>query len=803
MYSKPLVLLLLLSTAAACSDDGWSVTIERGESASGSEVDKLPTSWSAQDDPHILDFENDFITLFDSLPTEGQAATAPWAGSYWPTHEDSINYRWDKSASDTLSPAAKFEKAFGREGIADSVSANFGVDSRVTATVCTKKSDCDSKKSEVCAKREGASEGRCIETWFGICHAWAPAAAMTDEPKRAVMHNGVEFKINDIKALVSLSYTSGLKTRFLSKRCNAKNDGTDEGIQFDEFGVPTEEFEECADTNAGTFHVVAANYLGIKKKAFVEDRTFDYQVWNQPVMGFEVKAGFPKKLSATQANTLMSAEGKDDYLFNSKATQWRHLKTTVSYISESPSELDGNLNETIHTYTRKDHYEYILELDSVGHVIGGEWIGSSKKAHPDFLWAPEKKSNTEVAPPHLEIGSEPLSVAKETWAFLDPIDVTPGESLRVVMKSNRAKGEQGNADLFVNFMTKPSTWSSACSSRRDGSAEVCDVSVPWNQHVAYIGVLGVDEDDVQVTTSRVLEGTGISWKEVEMLLDRSLTLEDAPDTFDDLGPGSFDWGDTCEGGFADLKPTLTDEEVLTLGLIPTGMLGVRVTLSADAAADLVVYDKISGTAILGPEDALLKSGTAGCVSYYGATYCADGAASDTNAESFEVQGVTTRELVVRLSCGGDGEAVVDYLWGAQPGCESVLSESFEYELKSSETLVATTVPQGAENVLITLTSDSDIDLQLFEGETPLVYWAGDDDAKGLLSGADPESAEHEGLSMTYSGFSGTDTGPGHEFIKLQGTVPADLEVRVFGYQSGSAQISVSSGLPDDQVASEL
>ena len=802
MLSKTLALLLVVSTASACADDGWTVTIDPSQQASGSEVDKLPASWSAQDDPHILDFDNDFITLLDELPTEGQAASAPWTGSYWPTHEDSINYRWDKSGPDTLSPAAKFEKAFGREGIVESVSANYGIDSRVTATVCTQKSDCDSKKSEVCAKRDGATEGRCIETWFGICHAWAPAAAMTQEPTRSVFHNGVEFKINDLKALVTLSYTSGLKTRFLSKRCNAKDDGTEDGIQFDEYGVPTDEFEECADTNAGTFHVVAANYLGIKKKAFVEDRTFDYQVWNQPVMGFRVQSGYPKKLSASQANTLMSAEGEEDYLFNSKAAQWRHVRTSVSYIIESPSELDGNLNETLDTYTRQDFYEYILELDSAGHVIGGEWLGVSKKKHPDFLWAPESKSDTEVAPPHVQVGSEPLSVAKETWAFLEPIDVTPGESLRVVMKSNRAKDEQGNADLYVNFMTKPSKWNSSCSSKRDGSAEVCDIYVPWNQHVAYIGVLGVEDDDVQVTTSRVVEGQGISWKEVEMLLEQSLTAESAPDTFDDLPPGSFDWGDTCEGGFADLNPSLSHEEPLTLGLIPTGKLGVSITLTSQVDATLVIVDKVSGTTILGSEEALLKKGGPGCVSYYGATYCTDGGSWSSHPNSFEIQGVTTRELVVRLESSADGDAVVDYKWDAQPGCESLVSESFEYDLKSSETLVATTIGAGVENVLITLTSGSDIDLQLFEGDTPLVYWDWDDDAKGLLFGAGLESADHGELSMTYSGFSGTDAGPGHEFIKLHGVVAEELQVRVFGYESGAAQIAVSSGLPDDQVASE-
>ena len=112
------------------------------------------------------------------------------------------------------------------ERIVEGVSANHGIESQVTATPCTTKSDCDSKKKEVCAKRDGEETGRCIETWFGLCHAWAPAATMTQEPQRSVMHNGVEFKINDIKALVTISYTEGLKVRFLSKRCNDKDDGT-------------------------------------------------------------------------------------------------------------------------------------------------------------------------------------------------------------------------------------------------------------------------------------------------------------------------------------------------------------------------------------------------------------------------------------------------------------------------------------------------------------------------------------------------------------------------------------------------
>ena len=65
------------------------------------------------------------------------------------------------------------------------------------------------------------------------------------------------------------------------------------------------------------------------------------------------------------------------------------------------------------------------------------------------------------------------------------------------------------------------------------------------------------------------------------------------------------------------------------------------------------------------------------------------------------------------------------------------------------------------------------------------------------------STEYEGLSITYSGYAGSSAGPGNEFIKIFGTTTAPLEARIFGYESGQAQISVMSGLPDDQVSPSL
>ena len=349
-----------------------------------------PIAWGSNDIPATLDTEKTFEYTLDKLPAEGEAEVTPWAGSYWPAYRDSINFRWDGSKGITpgssQSPAEKFATAFGRDKLVDNVSKQFGIESRSQA--CTTRDDCDGDRNEVCAKRPGQNEGRCVETWFGICHAWAPAAMQIPEPKNPVTYNNVTFKVNDIKALVSLSYTHGLQTKFLSGRCN---DITDT-LEFDEYGRPKN--RDCMNTNPGTCHVVAANMLGIQKTSFVEDRTFDYQVWNQPVRSFKVLKN--EAVTAEQANTLITATGSD-YLFNDQAKSFRYMKTQLNYITEPEQNISGNLSGVIDQFTKTDVYEYILELDANGKIIGGEWLGASKKNHPDFLWMPTIKGWTEVA----------------------------------------------------------------------------------------------------------------------------------------------------------------------------------------------------------------------------------------------------------------------------------------------------------------------------------------------------------------------------------------------------------------------
>ena len=269
--------------------------------ATGCAVDHSPAlrdgvparAWGAMSDPDRLGL--DMEETLSALPLSGTADKKPWPGSYWPTYTDSINHRW--AGPTTASPSEKYAEAFGLTGLPDRVSAAYGIDSRPTSASCTVDSQCSS--GEACAIRDGHDSGLCIETWFGICHAWAPAAVLQPAPQHPVVHNGVTFEVNDLRALVALTHDKGLTSKTVSLRCN--EEGGD--IALDAYGNPVD--ESCRDTNPGTFHVVTANLLGLQKRAFIEDRTWDSQVWNQPVYAFDVVDTRP--VTNAEANRLLGA----------------------------------------------------------------------------------------------------------------------------------------------------------------------------------------------------------------------------------------------------------------------------------------------------------------------------------------------------------------------------------------------------------------------------------------------------------------------------------------------------------------
>mgnify|MGYP001158709104 CR=1 FL=1 len=122
----PMSLVLGLFLLSGCSNADSD--LDANQNGKG-QIDGKLDRWTNADDPHL--FSDSLEVKLDALPLEGEAVNIPWASSYWPVYEDSINYRW--AGEESLSPAAKYGAAFSVEDIEDKVSANHGVDSMTTA----------------------------------------------------------------------------------------------------------------------------------------------------------------------------------------------------------------------------------------------------------------------------------------------------------------------------------------------------------------------------------------------------------------------------------------------------------------------------------------------------------------------------------------------------------------------------------------------------------------------------------------------------------------------------------------------
>lgn len=237
-----------------------------------------------------------------------------------------------------------------------------------------------------------------VETWMGICHGWAPGAYMLARPTRSVTlktpnNVSIKFYPSDIKALGSLLWAKvPSRARFIGGRCNDKNPATDPAT-----GRATS--SQCFDTNPGSWHQSIVNQIGASKRSKVMDVTFDYEVWNQPVYGYQYRHFNPQ--SMTYASSLAAATVSMSAFTNDKFRSFRGsqakavvgVRMDVSYVVEtSPSqrETDSPSHDAIQQVT----YYYDLELDAANNITGGEWYTNK---HPDFLWTPAKGVNAKTA----------------------------------------------------------------------------------------------------------------------------------------------------------------------------------------------------------------------------------------------------------------------------------------------------------------------------------------------------------------------------------------------------------------------
>jgi hypothetical protein len=195
-------------------------------------------------------------------------------------------------------------------------------------------------------------------SWAGHCNGSSAASIMNEEPTHSVTYKNMLFTTDDIKALLTEAWQGS--GAIIGDRCDKKT------IVYDEYGRMTD--EACRDVNPGTFHLAITNYLGLFGKAIIVNTTLN-AVWNYPVQSYEVIS----KEWITKNDAIWRIQKKNSaYSYNEAAVEFVYIKMSVTYLGFDPH-----------------YYDYILELDQGGKILGGEWLEGSKKDHPDFIWRPD------------------------------------------------------------------------------------------------------------------------------------------------------------------------------------------------------------------------------------------------------------------------------------------------------------------------------------------------------------------------------------------------------------------------------
>lgn len=291
---------------------------------------------------------NRFESRLSQLPTSGTVRNLPWSDNYWPSTLGGIAQRWQSSPAvgpnnyrlftkaeveqlsdaqlNALSPAEKFDIMFG-----DYTYTTVREEIRRTA---------DNPLN-----------------WFGLCHAVAAAATNFYEPETVsylVDIGGRKRKVtlysSDVKALLALAvdYHMSADEIRMGQRCystSASSDGP------------------CWDANPASLYLAVTNVIGKLHKSIVIDMDDRQEVWNSALAGYSARVVQDNKISSK------AAPGTVNQVVVTLQVAYS-LGTMPSY-------------HRVGLASAAKVYQFTLELDSSGRIIGGEWISQNR---PDFIW---------------------------------------------------------------------------------------------------------------------------------------------------------------------------------------------------------------------------------------------------------------------------------------------------------------------------------------------------------------------------------------------------------------------------------
>lgn len=400
---RPLFLALPLFALSSC-----------GTESSPSEGDE---AWNAANNPVIMGFNKlknayQYTNTFSSLPLKAQLSSYPWASDYWPNSKGGASYRWQagndaikklKETNPEASASAQRKAAEPYFSYPTFGEPNPGLTTAQLSPV--EKFDLlrgDSSFSLSAAERQRTEVMKTvagspsydaefkIPSWYGLCHAWAPAAyhfkPVADVQVTGPNGKAIYFTAGDVQALLTMFFdrvNPTQETQFLGGRCEESFKELMKKVKdktlTPEAYLKAVSASNCRDTNAGSFHLVLTNQIGRLREPFVVDITRDQEVWNHPIVAYE------SRVVGEEAPNAQVAAGTQKML---------KIKTAMFYVRTISPNITG---KTAYAYDFTT-YTYFVELNSKGEIIGGQWIdkenptlnaalaSSQSKDRPDFMW---------------------------------------------------------------------------------------------------------------------------------------------------------------------------------------------------------------------------------------------------------------------------------------------------------------------------------------------------------------------------------------------------------------------------------
>lgn len=413
----------------------------------------------------------------NKLPLSGQASSEPWSSTYWPIEYGILSVRyadnekmsivddqgryltWRKSINRYHEPQDYQNASSG--DLSSYVDQYFSPAEKYDLLVGDTSSFTltNNNKNQGSAYEDSRGD---VEGWMGICHGWAPAAFSLPRPQNDVVVTAadgktkVKFYADDIRGLASLKYAaSPYENLFVGGRCNIP----DSKVAKDPASGLITDYT-CFDVNPGSWVIILANRLGVQKKSFVIDATFDFQVWNQPMYSynmsfFNVLNDSPGDLEASKVKVGDIANSSEAVLkfinkmVNKQATHIVGVSMDIVYIAEtSPSHNSPGNDRKVGV-----NYVFTLELDDQNNIIGGEWLHNQ---HPDFLWAPVD-------------GSQPTNDEDQQIASSIQGDISSPDVLKQLTQYAASASSRGEVlDIVIKYLVAKS---SASNTLRDSAVE--------------------------------------------------------------------------------------------------------------------------------------------------------------------------------------------------------------------------------------------------------------------------------------------------------------------------------------------